>query len=85
MGEPVQGVIELVAFARAVNLGTVAGGQDGGFRPAGHPPGQRFTQAVSVGSIWSMANANRPRRSSGAVVWLMPRAQTAMRVRKNVS
>src|SRR4029078_8104535 len=33
----------------------------------------------SVGAIWSRANANRPRRSTGAVVWLMPRAQTAMR------
>jgi hypothetical protein len=26
-----------------------------------------------------MANANRPRMSSGAVVWLMPSAQTAIR------
>src|SRR5437868_7367992 len=30
----------------------------------------------SVGAIWSMANAKRPRRSSGAVVWFKPRAQT---------
>src|SRR6218665_6584 len=32
----------------------------------------------SRGAIWSSANAKRPRRSSGAVLWLMPRAQTAM-------
>src|SRR5690606_11758729 len=32
----------------------------------------------SVGAIWSRANAKRPRRSSGAVVWFKPRAQTAM-------
>src|SRR6218665_2487132 len=32
----------------------------------------------SRGAIWSSANAKRPRRSSGAVLWLMPRGQTAM-------
>ena len=35
-----------------------------------------WRRPCSVGAIWSSANANRPRRSSGAVVWLMPRAQT---------
>ena len=31
---------------------------------------------AASGAIWSMANAKRPRRSSGAVVWFRPRAQT---------
>jgi hypothetical protein len=31
-----------------------------------------------VGGSWSTANANRPRKSSGAVVWFNPNAQTAM-------
>ena len=37
-----------------------------------------WRKPLSVGPIWSSANANRPRRSSGAVVWLMPSAQTAI-------
>ena len=32
-----------------------------------------------VGTSLSTANANRPRRSSGAVVWFKPRVHTAMR------
>ncbi|MEO7937417.1 MAG: hypothetical protein ABIR55_02240, partial [Burkholderiaceae bacterium] len=32
----------------------------------------------NVGSICSPANASLPRKSSGAVVWLMPNAQTAI-------
>jgi hypothetical protein len=32
----------------------------------------------NVGGNWSAANANRPRKSSGAVVWFNPNAQTAM-------
>ena len=40
---------------------------------------QRLAQALQSGAIWSSAKAKRPRRSSGAVVWLMPRAQTDMR------
>jgi hypothetical protein len=31
-----------------------------------------------VGGNWSKAKANRPRKSSGAVVWFNPNAQTAM-------
>src|SRR6478752_958149 len=48
---------------------------------AASTPGWRFEpkewrRLCSVGAIWSMANAKRPRRSSGAVVWFKPRAQT---------
>ena len=41
--------------------------------PAGAPRRQSRRRALSVGPTWSMANAKRPRISSGAVVWLMPK------------
>ena len=47
------------------------------------PPGAARWQALAQAPAappcsWSGANANRPRRSSGAVVWFRPRAKTLM-------
>ena len=73
-------VLSMSCCARAVDLGAVAGGQDGGLRAHGRCASPRCHAGHgSVGAIWSIANAKRPRISSGAVVWLMPSAQTAMR------
>ena len=40
--------------------------------------GNKIVVPVDSLLVWSIANAKRPRKSSGAVVWLMPKAQTAI-------
>ncbi len=74
LGQPADRVVDRGMVGGAVDLGAVAGRDDGAPRlPGWRPLENELRRLCRVGAIWSSANAKRPRRSSGAVV-VLPRA-----------